>query len=102
RLTGQDTARGTFSQRHSRLHDTETGATWPIFGAVAQGQAPVEIENSPLSEVAALGYEYGYSLEYPEALVVWEAQFGDFVNAAEVIVDQFIVSAEQKWHRLSG
>jgi hypothetical protein len=66
------------------------------------GPGTVEIENSPLSEVAALGFEYGYSLEYPEALVAWEAQFGDFVNAAQVIVDQFIVSAEQKWHRLSG
>lgn len=102
RMTGQDTARGTFSQRHARLHDTQTGSTWSVFAALGPGQGPVEIENSPLSEVAALGYEYGYSLEYPEALVVWEAQFGDFVNAAQVIIDQFIVSAEQKWHRLSG
>jgi 2-oxoglutarate dehydrogenase E1 component len=69
---------------------------------LAQGQAPVEIHNSPLSEVGVLGYEYGYSLDYPDGLVMWEAQFGDFVNAAQVIVDQFIVSAEQKWHRLSG
>jgi 2-oxoglutarate dehydrogenase E1 component len=102
RLTGQDTARGTFSQRHARLHDVENGSTWSPFSALAPDQGPVEIENSPLSEVGALGYEYGYSLEYPEALVAWEAQFGDFVNAAQVIVDQFIVSAEQKWHRLSG
>jgi len=102
RLTGQDTARGTFSHRHARLHDFENGSTWSPFASVAPDQGPVEIENSPLSEVGALGFEYGYSLEYPEALVAWEAQFGDFVNAAQVIVDQFIVSAEQKWHRLSG
>ena len=102
RLTGQDTARGTFSQRHAALHDVETGAQFVPLQHVAPGQAPVEIYNSPLSEAGVLGFEYGYSLDYPDALVAWEAQFGDFVNAAQVIVDQFIASAEEKWHRLSG
>ena len=102
RLTGQDSARGTFSQRHAVLHDVETGAEYVPLQHVAAGQAPVEIYNSPLSEAGVLGYEYGYSLDYPDALVLWEAQFGDFVNAAQVIVDQFIASAEEKWRRLSG
>ena len=102
RLTGQDTARGTFSQRHAALHDVETGAQFVPLQHVAPGQAPVEIYNSPLSEAGVLGFEYGYSLDYPDALVAWEAQFGDFVNAAQVIVDQFIASAEEKWRRLSG
>src|SRR5207249_4295158 len=69
---------------------------------VAESQAPVQVFNSPLSEGGVLGFEYGYSLDYPEALVAWEAQFGDFANAAQVIIDQFIASAEEKWHRLSG
>lgn len=102
RLTGQDTARGTFSQRHAVLHDYEDGHTWCPLEHIDSAQASVRIINSPLSEVAALGFEYGYSLDYPEALVAWEAQFGDFVNAAQVIIDQFIASAEEKWHRLSG
>jgi 2-oxoglutarate dehydrogenase E1 component len=102
RLSGQDTARGTFSQRHAVLHDFETDATWVPLANLAEDQAPVEILNSPLSEAGALGFEYGYSLDYPEALVLWEAQFGDFINAAQVIVDQFIASAEDKWQRLSG
>ena len=102
RVTGQDTARGTFSQRHAVLHDYEDGHTWCPLEHIAQSQAPVLICNSPLSESGALGFEYGYSLDYPEALVAWEAQFGDFVNAAQVIIDQFIASAEEKWHRLSG
>jgi 2-oxoglutarate dehydrogenase E1 component len=102
RLSGQDTARGTFSQRHAVLHDFETDATWIPLANLAEDQAPVELLNSPLSEAGALGFEYGYSLDYPEALVVWEAQFGDFINAAQVIVDQFIASAEDKWQRLSG
>ena len=102
RLSGQDTARGTFSQRHATLHDIETGRQYVPLQHIAPGQAPVEIYNSPLAEAGVLGFEYGYSLDYPDALVAWEAQFGDFVNAAQVIVDQFIASAEEKWRRLSG
>jgi 2-oxoglutarate dehydrogenase E1 component len=102
RLTGQDVERGTFSQRHAVLHDVETDAEHSIFSALAGDQAPVEIRNSPLSEAGVLGFEYGYSLDYPEGLVLWEAQFGDFFNAAQVIIDQFLCSAEDKWHRLSG
>ncbi|HET9831143.1 MAG TPA: 2-oxoglutarate dehydrogenase E1 component [Vicinamibacterales bacterium] len=102
RLTGQDSARGTFSQRHAVLHDEQDGHQYVPLRHLADGQAPVDIYNSPLSELGVLGFEYGYSLDYPEALVLWEAQFGDFVNAAQVIVDQFIASAETKWRRLSG
>jgi 2-oxoglutarate dehydrogenase E1 component len=102
RLTGQDSARGTFSQRHAVLHDFENGTQYVPLRHVTSGQAPVEIYNSPLSEAGVLGFEYGFSLDYPDALVIWEAQFGDFVNAAQVITDQFIASAEEKWHRLSG
>jgi 2-oxoglutarate dehydrogenase E1 component len=102
RLTGQDTARGTFSHRHAVLHDYENGATYMPLAHLAPGQAPVEIYNSPLSETGVLGFEYGYSLDCPDGLVVWEAQFGDFCNAAQVIIDQFITSAEEKWRRLSG
>ena len=102
RLSGQDTARGTFSQRHAVLHDIETGREYVPLQHLAPRQAPVEIYNSPLSEAGVLGFEYGYSLDYPDAWVGWEAQFGDFVNAAQVIVDQFITSAEEKWRRLSG
>ena len=102
RLTGQDTPRGTFSQRHAALHDYKDGHGYTPLEHLQPGQAPVEIKNSPLSEPGVLGYEYGYSLDYPDALVAWEAQFGDFWNAAQVIVDQFISSAEDKWRRLSG
>jgi 2-oxoglutarate dehydrogenase E1 component len=102
RLTGQDTARGTFSQRHAVLHDFEDGHTYVALQHLAGNQAPVEIYNSPLSEAGALGFEYGYSLDRPDGLVLWEAQFGDFGNAAQVILDQFISSAEDKWRRLSG
>ena len=102
RLTGQDTERGTFSQRHAVLHDFEDGSRYVPLQHVAAGQAPFEILNSPLSEAAALGFEYGYSLDSPDKLVIWEAQFGDFANAAQVIIDQFIASAEDKWRRLSG
>jgi 2-oxoglutarate dehydrogenase E1 component len=102
RISGQDTERGTFSQRHAVLHDYETGRKFMPLKHVSPNQAPVEIINSPLSEVAVLGFEYGYSLDCPEGLVAWEAQFGDFVNAAQVVVDQFIASAEAKWRRLSG
>jgi 2-oxoglutarate dehydrogenase E1 component len=102
RLSGQDTVRGTFSQRHAALHDVEDGRAYVPLQHLTPGQAPVEIHNSPLSEAGVLGFEYGYSLDCPDGLVLWEAQFGDFVNAAQVIVDQFLVSAEEKWRRLSG
>ena len=102
RMTGQDAERGTFTHRHSVWHDTENGAIYRPFNHVADEQAQVDICNSPLSETAVLGYEYGYSLDSPDVLTLWEAQFGDFWNVAQVIVDQFIVSAEEKWNRLSG
>jgi 2-oxoglutarate dehydrogenase E1 component len=102
RLTGQDTARGTFSQRHATLHDHKDGHAYTSLEHLETSQAPVEIKNSPLSESGVLGFEYGYSLDYPDGFVGWEAQFGDFWNAAQVIVDQFISSAEDKWRRLSG
>ncbi len=97
RLTGQDTERGTFSQRHLVLHDAQTGRRWAPVQHLAEARAPFELHNSPLSELAALGFEYGYSAEAPEALVLWEAQFGDFANGAQVIIDQFIVSGRMKW-----
>ena len=101
RLSGQDSERGTFSQRHAVLHDVEDGHTYMPL-AHLENAAPVEIYNSPLSETGVLGFEYGYSLDMPDALVAWEAQYGDFVNAGQVIIDQFIASAEDKWRRLSG
>ena len=97
RLTGQDTERGTFSQRHLVLHDVTTGARYAPIQHLPGAQAPFELHNSPLSELAALGFEYGYSAEVPEALVLWEAQFGDFANGAQVIIDQFIVAGRVKW-----
>jgi 2-oxoglutarate dehydrogenase E1 component len=97
RLTGQDAERGTFSQRHLVLHDAKTGQTLSPIQSLKGAQAPFELHNSPLSEIACLGFEYGYSMEAPESLVLWEAQFGDFVNSAQVIIDQFIVSALSKW-----
>ncbi|MCU0726717.1 MAG: 2-oxoglutarate dehydrogenase E1 component [Planctomycetes bacterium] len=102
RLSGQDCQRGTFSHRHSVLHDAETGARHYTLAGLVEGQAAVEIVNSPLSEAGVLGFEYGYSLEAPESLVLWEAQFGDFVNAAQVIVDQFVAGGEDKWKWFSG
>ncbi|MFM7738217.1 MAG: 2-oxoglutarate dehydrogenase E1 component, partial [Planctomycetota bacterium] len=102
RLTGQDCERGTFSQRHGVLIDSETGEKCFPLKNLSPNQASVEIYNSPLSEAGVLGFEYGYSLDSPESLVLWEAQFGDFWNVAQVIVDQFISSAEDKWRRLSG
>jgi len=102
RLSGQDSQRGTFSHRHAVLHDTQDGHTFTPLQHIGPDQAPVEIINSPLSEAGVLGFEYGYSLVFPDALVIWEAQFGDFVNAAQVIVDQFVASAEDKWWHLSG
>jgi 2-oxoglutarate decarboxylase len=97
RLTGQDTERGTFSQRHLVLHDADTGKTHTPLLNLPGALASLELHNSPLSELATLGFEYGYSAAAPETLVLWEAQFGDFVNGAQVIVDQFIVSGLSKW-----
>ncbi|MEX2465084.1 MAG: 2-oxoglutarate dehydrogenase E1 component, partial [Gaiellaceae bacterium] len=101
RLTGQDTERGTFSHRHLVLHDYETGETYAPIEHLPDAAVPIQIHNSPLSEMAALGFEYGYSVSCPRALVLWEAQFGDFVNSAQVIVDQFIVSGLSKWGQSS-
>jgi 2-oxoglutarate dehydrogenase E1 component len=102
RMTGQDCQRGTFSQRHAVLHDIKDGTTYVPLANLRPDQAKLELYNSPLSEAGVLGFEYGYSLDSPDGLVVWEAQFGDFWNCAQVIVDQFIASAEDKWNRLSG
>ncbi len=101
RLSGQDCERGTFSQRHSVLHDAETGEKYMPLKHLSGDQARLDIINSPLCEAGVLGFEYGYSLDCPDGLVIWEAQFGDFWNVAQVIVDQFIASAEDKWGRLS-
>jgi 2-oxoglutarate dehydrogenase E1 component len=97
RLTGQDSERGTFSQRHLVLHDAESGEGWTPLQHLASASAPLELHNSPLSEQACLGFEYGYSIQDPEALVLWEAQFGDFVNSGQVIIDQFMTSGMAKW-----
>jgi len=102
RLSGQDTVRGTFSHRHAALFDAETGAAWVPLANLAPDQASFEAVNSPLSEMAVLGFEYGMSSADPRRLVLWEAQFGDFINSAQVIVDQFIAGAESKWQRMSG
>ena len=101
RLTGQDTERGTFSHRHLVLHDHVSGERWTPIEHLREARAPFQVYNSPLSEVAALGFEYGYSVACPRALLLWEAQFGDFVNAAQVVVDQFIVSGLSKWGQSS-
>ena len=101
RLTGQDVERGTFSQRHLVLHDAKTGQTICPIQHLPGATAPLELHNSPLSEIACVGFEYGYSAEAPDALVLWEAQFGDFANGAQVIIDQFIVSGLAKWGQTS-
>jgi 2-oxoglutarate dehydrogenase E1 component len=97
RLTGQDTERGTFSHRHAVLHDVNTGEAYTPLQNLDGQSASFEIYNSPLSEYACLGFEYGYSIAAPEALVLWEAQFGDFVNGAQIVIDQFIVAGLSKW-----
>ncbi len=102
RLSGQDSQRGTFSHRHGVLHDQVTGATYTSLAHLAPDQAPVELINSPLSEGAVLGFDFGYSTVNPDALVIWEAQFGDFANAAQVYIDQFISAGHSKWQLLSG
>jgi 2-oxoglutarate dehydrogenase E1 component len=102
RLSGQDSQRGTFNQRHAVMVDTETEVKYIPLAHLSDGQAHFEVYNSLLSEAAVLGFEYGFARDYPEALVLWEAQFGDFANGAQVIIDQFIASSEMKWGLLSG
>jgi 2-oxoglutarate dehydrogenase E1 component len=102
RLSGQDCERGTFTHRHAVFNDTETGEKHTPLNAIAEKQARFCVYNSLLSEAAVLGFDYGYSLDYPDMLCLWEAQFGDFANGAQVVIDQFIASAESKWQRTSG
>ena len=99
RLSGQDSERGTFSQRHLVLHDAATGARWTPLQTLPAAKASFAVYNSPLSEAAAVGFEYGYTVHAPEALVLWEAQFGDFANGAQVLIDQFIAAARAKWQQ---
>jgi 2-oxoglutarate dehydrogenase E1 component len=101
RLTGQDTERGTFSQRHLVLHDAVNGRRYAPIQHLPGARTPFELHNSPLSELACLGFEYGYAVAAPEALVLWEAQFGDFANGGEIIIDQFIISGLAKWGQTS-
>src|SRR5579862_3858710 len=102
RLTGQDSQRGTFNQRHAVLIDSETEHNYLPLAHLSREQAFCEIHNSPLSEAACVGFEYGFSRDYPEALVLWEAQFGDFVNGAQIIIDQFLSASEDKWALPTG
>jgi len=101
RITGQDTERGTFSHRHAVLHDPASNATYVPLQHLAKSKASFEIHNSPLSEYACVGFEYGYAAAVPKALVLWEAQFGDFVNGAQIIIDQFIAAGQAKWGQTS-
>src|SRR5262249_16198047 len=100
--SGQDSERGTFSHRHAVFHDYKTGARYTQLAHLGKGQGVFDVHNSPLSEAAVLGFDYGYSLDAPDALVMWEAEFGELVNAAQVVIDQFLVSSEVKWNRVSG
>ena len=102
RLSGQDSRRGTFNQRHSVLFDVQDESEYVPLRHIAQGQAACDIYNSTLSEAGVMGFEYGYSRDYPEALVLWEAQFGDFANVAQAVIDQFVCAGEDKWNLLSG
>ncbi|MDG6094041.1 2-oxoglutarate dehydrogenase E1 component [Acetobacter sp. AN02] len=102
RLSGEDVQRGTFSQRHATLTDQNNQSTWTMLNHIEDGQAQIDICNSHLSEFAVLGFEYGYTMHNPNNLVLWEAQFGDFANGAQIIIDQFVASGETKWLRMSG
>jgi 2-oxoglutarate dehydrogenase E1 component len=102
RISGQDVKRGTFSHRHSMIFDAETNQAYCFLCNIEEGQEQFRIYNSPLSEIGVLGFEYGYAMATPNALVIWEAQFGDFANGAQVMIDQFIASAESKWQRMNG
>jgi 2-oxoglutarate dehydrogenase E1 component len=102
RFSGQDSQRGTFSHRHAVYTDTKTGRRWSPLYELGENQGKFEIYNSPLSEYAVLAFEFGYSLIAPGSLVLWEAQFGDFANGAQIIIDNFLVSGEDKWNRLNG
>ena len=102
RISGQDAERGTFAHRHAVLHDVETGATYTPLADLPQARGTFEIYNSPLSETAVLGFEYGFSTAAPDDLVLWEAQYGDFVNVAQPIIDQFISADRAKWGQRSG
>ena len=101
RLSGQDTVRGTFSQRHQTLVDTKTGANWTPIHHLTTNQASFEVINSPLSEFATMGFEYGYAVTAQRVLVLWEAQFGDFANGAEIVIDQFVIAGLAKWRQTS-
>jgi 2-oxoglutarate dehydrogenase E1 component len=102
RLSGQDAERGTFSHRHVVLNDARTGEKLNVLAALPQATATFEVHNSPLSEMAVLGFEYGYTVADPKALVLWEAQFGDFANGAQVMIDQYVAASWQKWEQSSG
>ena len=102
RMVGEDTRRATFAQRHAVLHDHASGEEWTPLSFLTPDQAPLEIYDSLLSEYAALAFEYGYSVERPEGLTIWEAQFGDFANGAQSVIDEYVASAGQKWGQRSG
>ena len=102
RMTGQDVKRGTFSHRHAMVYDAETNHPYCFLCNIEKGQEEFKIYNSLLSEFGVLGFEYGYAMATPRGLIIWEAQFGDFANGAQVFIDQFISSADSKWDRLTG
>ena len=102
RISGQDVKRGTFSHRHAYFFDSDTNEPYCGLNHIQKGQHPLRIYNSLLSEYGVLGFEYGYAMATPNALMVWEAQFGDFANGAQIMIDQFIMSAESKWQRMNG